>query len=101
MALHVPGVGRNRAHGRGKVEPACNERPLDYNDGWPHSCSELLSFEPGKVQEEELDSCRAAGERGRIGSGMRVQGETKAGSPCAFFECGTRGGRLAAPLRGH
>ena len=31
--------------------------------------------------EEELDSCRAAGERGPA-SGMRVQGETKAGSPC-------------------
>jgi hypothetical protein len=35
----------------------------------------------GKVQEEELDSCRA-NRRAGAGSGMRVQGETKEGSPC-------------------
>ena len=38
------------------------------------------------MQEEELDSCRAAGERGPDTSGMRVQGETKAGSPCAILQ---------------
>jgi hypothetical protein len=35
----------------------------------------------GKAKEEELDSCRAADERGSA-SGMRVQGETEAGSSC-------------------
>jgi hypothetical protein len=38
----------------------------------------------GKVQEEELDSCRTR-RRARAGSGMRVQGETQAGSPCAIL----------------
>jgi hypothetical protein len=47
----------------------------------------LVGFQ-GKVQEEELDSCRAAGERG-LAAGMRVQGETSTGSPCANF-CATK-----------
>jgi hypothetical protein len=38
----------------------------------------------GKVQEEELDSCRAAG-GGRAGSWERVQGETGQVSPCRLF----------------
>jgi hypothetical protein len=37
----------------------------------------------GKVQEGGTSSCRATGERGP--GGIRVQGETKAGSPCAIF----------------
>jgi hypothetical protein len=43
---------------------------------------------PGQVQEEELDSCRAAGERGPDQSRMWVQGETEAGSPCAILAAG-------------
>lgn len=33
----------------------------------------------GKVQEEELDFCRAAGERGPEPSGMRVKGRNQSG----------------------
>ena len=39
----------------------------------------------GQVQEEELESWRAAGERGPKAGWMRVQGETSKGSPCDFF----------------
>jgi len=39
----------------------------------------------GKVQEEELDSWRAVGERRAEASGQRVQGETSTGSPCRIF----------------
>jgi hypothetical protein len=39
----------------------------------------------GKVQEEELDSCRGAGEPRRRDKRMRVQGETSVVSPCAFL----------------
>ena len=42
----------------------------------------LPEVKKGQVQEEELDSCRAAGERGPNPGGMRVQGETKGVSPC-------------------
>jgi hypothetical protein len=44
------------------------------------------------VQEEELDSCRATGER-RPAAGMRVRGETQEGSPCAIFELEKMKGR--------
>jgi hypothetical protein len=40
----------------------------------------------GQVQEEELDSCRAAGAGEGRTSGMRVQGEAEAGSPCLRLE---------------
>ena len=39
----------------------------------------------GQVQEEELDSCRAAGERRPEPSGMWVQGETEAVSSSAIL----------------
>jgi hypothetical protein len=42
----------------------------------------------GQVQEEELDSCRAAGAGEGRTSGMRVQGEAEAGSPCRDWRSG-------------
>jgi hypothetical protein len=52
----------------------------------------------GQVQEEELDFCRAAGERGRKTAGTWVQGETEAVFSCAIFGAREpRGGRFAAP----
>jgi hypothetical protein len=52
------------------------------------------------VQEEELDSCCAAGERGPEAGGMWVQGETKAGSPCAIFEAGKKRKAAGSPALG-
>jgi hypothetical protein len=57
----------------------------------------FLAFR-GKVQEEELDSCRAAGERRPGSSGMWVQGETKAGSPCAILAQQKAGAAKCRPL---
>ena len=51
----------------------------------------------GQVPEEELESGRAAGERGpgeQRATGCR--GETEAGSPLRFFEAGNEGGRIVA-----
>jgi hypothetical protein len=43
-----------------------------------------IAANQGKVQEEELDSCRAI-RRAGAGCGMRVQGETDMVSPCAIL----------------
>jgi hypothetical protein len=52
------------------------------------------------VQEEELDSCRAAGERGPDQAGCGCREKPKRVLPARFWQRErTRGGRFAAPLR--
>jgi hypothetical protein len=63
-------------------------------NNWDHA---YLTGIQGKVQEEELDSWRAAGERGRKLGWMRVQGETSMVSPCAILARKNEGRRNTAP----
>ena len=56
----------------------------------------LVEFQ-GKVQEEELDSCRAD-RRAGDGSGKGMQGATSTGSPCPIFTQQKEGRRHAALL---
>ena len=45
---------------------------------------EIMMLKEGKVQEQELDSCRAAGERGPVVKRDEGSGETEGVSPGAI-----------------
>lgn len=56
----------------------------------------LLFLHTGKVQEEELDSCRAAGERGRTRAGCGCREKPERVLPARFLAAGKK--REAAGL---